>query len=254
MEPDCIQQEHDEDWHHCYSIDHGWGFKGWSRPQGTCWLTSPPFWVDVDDLTNDLDQEHLDNIGKATPPLIWTKYIDTLHKFSSEATELFTRKYKKHPLQLRKSKYYSLKTSSINESQLAGAKAALADIASQLKLKEANFHNILIPVAGDLVTVDRVCKLKQYTCTDTGTYNQHTWALPWIQLWHMKWAVLWSLYKTHWAENISKHLYGLQSDCNTLQQKNLNPTKCDFHSHHEAATVTFECLCIGALWWVTTLL
>ena len=157
-------------------------------------------------------------------------------------------------LQLRKSKYYSLKTSSINESRLAGAKAALANIASQLKLEEADFDNILIPVTGDLVTVDRVRKLKRYTRTDAGTYNQHTWALPWIQLWHMKWAVLRSLYNTHWAENIGKHLYGLRSDCNTLQRKNLNPTKCDFHSHHEAATVTFECLCIGALRWVTALL
>ena len=199
------------------------------------------------DLINDLDSKHLDNIGKATLLSIWTKYIDSLRKFSPEATELFTDKHMKHPLRLRKSTYYSLKTSSIDESRASGAKAVLADITSQLKLEEADLDDILVPVAGDLVTVDRVRKLKRYTRTDTGIYNQHKWALPWIQLWHMKWAALRSLYNTHWAGNIGKHLYGLRSDCNTLQRKNLNPGKCDFHTPHEAATVTFECLCIGAL-------
>jgi len=200
-----------------------------------------------DDLINDLNQEHLDGIGTATLLSIWINHIDSLQKFSPEVRGLFTEKYKKHPLQLRKSKYYSLKTSSIDKSRAAGAKAVLADIASQLKLKEVDFNNILIPVAGDLVTVDRIRKLQRYTRSDTSTYDQHKWALPWIQLWHMKWAVLRSFYNTHWARNIGKHLYGLRSDCSTLQQKNLNPEKCDFHSHNEAATVTFESLCIGAL-------
>lgn len=143
-----------------------------------------------DNLITDLDREHLDNVGQATLLAIWTKHIGSLQKFSHEARALFTEKYKKHPLQLRKSKYYSLKTSSIDESRAAGAKGVLADIASQLKLEEADFNNILIPVAGDLVTVDRIRKLQRYTHTETHTYDQHTWALPWIQLWHMKWAVL----------------------------------------------------------------
>lgn len=199
------------------------------------------------DLINDLDQEHLDNIGKATLLYIWTRHIESLQRFSSDATDLFTNKYKKQPLKLRKSVYYSLKTSSIDESRPAGAKEVLTDIASQLKLQETDFGNLLIPVAGDLVTVDRVRKLKRYTHTDVGIYSQYQWALPWIQLWHMKWAALRSIYNTHWAPTIGKYLYGLRSDCNTLQRKNLNPAKCDYHSHHEAATVTFECLCIGAL-------
>jgi len=200
-----------------------------------------------DDLMDDLDRKHLDNIGKATLLSIWTKHISSLQKFSPEVTELFTEKYKKRPLQLRKSTYYSLKTSSIDESRAAGAKDVLGDIASQLQLQEADLDDVLVPVAGDLVTVDRVRKLKRYTRTDVGIYNQHKWAIPWIQLWHMKWAALRSLYNTHWAGNIGKGLCGLRSDCNTLQRKNLNPGKCDFYSHHEAAEVTFESLCIGAL-------
>lgn len=207
-----------------------------------------------DDLINDLDQTHLDNIGKANLISIWTRHIEPLQGFSSEASALFTDKYKKHPLRLRKSTYYSLKTSTIDESRPAGAKDVLADIASQLKLQEADFENLLIPVAGDFVTVDRVRKLKRYTRTDVGAYSQHKWALPWIQLWHLKWTALRSFYNTHWAPNIGKHLHGLRSDCNTLQRKNLNPTKCDFHSHNEAAMVTFESLCIGALRYVLMLL
>ena len=31
-----------------------------------------------EDLINDLDRKHLDNIGKATLLSIWTKYIDSL--------------------------------------------------------------------------------------------------------------------------------------------------------------------------------
>ena len=205
------------------------------------------------DLVNNLDQKHLDNIGKATLLSIWTRHIKPLQKYSSEATALFTERYKKHPLQLRKSTYYSLKTSNIDESRAGGAKDVLSDIISQLQLQESDLDNILIPVAGDLVAVDRVRKLKRYTSTDIGIRNQHKWALPWIQLWHMKWAALRSLYNTHWAGSIGKSHYGLQSDCSTLQRKNLNPTKCDFYSHHEAATVTFECLCIGALRYVLSL-
>lgn len=143
--------------------------------------------------------------------------------------------------------YYSLKTSSIDESRVAGAKDVLADIASQLQLQETDLDDLLVPVAGDLVTVDRVRKLKRYTRTDISTYHQHKWALPWIQLWHMKWAALRSLFNTHWAGIIGKGLCGLRSDCNTLQRKNLNPDKCDFYSHHEAAEVSFESLCVGAL-------
>ena len=63
----------------------------------------------------------------------------------------------------------------------------------------------------------------------------------------MKWAALRSIYNVHWAPNIGKHLFGLQSDCNTLERKGLNPAKCDYHTHSEAATITFETLCIGAL-------
>ena len=70
-----------------------------------------------DDLTNDLDQGHLDNIGKATLLLIWTKYIDTLRKFSSEATELFTRKYKKRVLS---SAIYSIYYSRYSTPYLSG--------------------------------------------------------------------------------------------------------------------------------------
>ena len=202
-------------------------------------------------IYNNIQQNYvawnLDNIRKATLLSIWTKYVNSLRNFSPETRDLFTTKHKKHPLRLRKSTYYSLKTSNIDESRPVGAKAVLADITSQLKMEEADLDDVLIPVAGDLVTVDRVRKLKRYTCTDTGIYNQHKWALPWIQLWHMKWAALRSLYNIHWTGNITKHTYGLRNDCSTLQRKNLNPVKCDFHSHNEAATVTFESLCIGAL-------
>jgi hypothetical protein len=102
-----------------------------------------------DNLINDLNWEHLGNIGKATLISIWTKHIQSPHDFTIEAMKLFTNKYKKHSLKFWKSEYYSLKTSNIDESLPAGAKDMLADIVSQLKLQEADFDNILIPVVGD---------------------------------------------------------------------------------------------------------
>jgi len=200
-----------------------------------------------EDLEKDLDHDHIQGIGEATLLSIWAKYIPCLKVFTPTIQKRFSEDLKKHPLRLRKSQYYPLETSDIDESTTSGAQEVLKDITSQLGLKKEDFDELLIPVAGDLLTVDRIKKLKAYTTTDTTTYNRYSWALPWVQLWHMKWAALRAIFHTHWPGMIGKGLCGLQADGDTLGRKNLNPKKCDFYSHSDFVFDTFEALCLGAL-------
>lgn len=199
------------------------------------------------DLEDDLDSNHIQGIGEATLLSIWAKYIPCLKVFTPAVQERFSKDLKKHPLRLRQSQYYPLETSDIDESTTSGAQAVLGDIASQLGLKKEDFNNLLIPVAGDLLTVDRIKKLKAYTATDVSAYSRYTWALPWVQLWHMKWAALRTIFNTHWPGMTGKALCGLKADCDHLGRKNINPKKCDFYSHSDVVFDTFEALCLGAL-------
>jgi len=199
------------------------------------------------DLEGDLDNDHIQGIGEATLLSIWAKYIPSLEKFTPAIRKWFSEDLKKHPLRLRRSEYYPLETSDIDESTTAGAKGVLGDIASQLGLKKEDFDELLVPVAGDFLTVDWINKLRAYTATDVTTFSRYTWALPWIQLWHMKWAALRTIFSAHWAGMTGKVLCGLEADRDTLGRKGINPKKCDFYNHSDFIFDTFEALCLGAL-------
>jgi hypothetical protein len=203
--------------------------------------------LSFEDLEGDIDNNHIQGIGEATLLSIWAKYIPYLEEFTPTIQKRFTENLKKHPLRLRKSQYYPLETSDIDESTTAGAQAVLKDIRSQLGLEKEDFNDLLVPVAGDLLTVDRIKKLKTYTQTDITIYDRYSWALPWAQLWHMKWAVLRTIFHAHWPGKTGKLLCGLQADCEALGRKNINPKKCDFYSHSDFIFDTFEALCLGAL-------
>ena len=205
------------------------------------------FKLSFDDLVNDLDHDHIQGVGEATLLSIWAKYVPCLEKFAPMVRKRFTEDLKKHPLRLRRSQYYPLETSDIDESTTSGAQAVLGDIASQLGLGKEDFNELLIPIAGDLLTIDRIKKLQAYTATDATTYSRYTWALPWVQLWHMKWAALRTIFSAHWSGMTGKVLCGLEADRDTLGRKNINPKKCDFYSHSDLVFDTFEALCLGAL-------
>ena len=106
------------------------------------------------DLENDLDKDHIQGIGEATLLSIWAKYIPSLEALIPTIWKRFTEDLKKHPLRLQRSEYYPLETSDIDESTTSGTQAVLGDISSQLGLEKEDFDKLLIPVAGDLLTVD----------------------------------------------------------------------------------------------------
>ena len=210
-------------------------------------LRSKLCFEDLEKEIDDKHSKHIQGIGVATLLSIWTKYIPHLKSFSPNAQKLFTTTHQIHRLRLRKAQYFPLKTSDIDESRPSGTQDVLGNITSQLGLEEKDFEDLLIPVAGDQLTVNNIRKLKTYTLTDHSTYSKYTWALPWIQLWHMKWAALRTIFHAHWFAGSGKGLCGLHTDCIALGRKRINPGKCDFYSHTELIFDTFEALCLSAL-------
>ncbi|KAJ8699498.1 hypothetical protein PTI98_002608 [Pleurotus ostreatus] len=196
----------------------------------------------------DIDHKHMERIGAATLLRIWTDKIPALSRHCAHVTHLFETALQKHRIPLHQSDIYPLRTSGIDESTTAGNSDVLHDITHlQMGMATDDFGEFVMPIAGDQLTVDRVRKLIHYTKKDVTKYAQHTWVLPFIQLWHMKWAFLKAIYKAHWTPSTGKHLYGLHRDCNTLGRTKLNPTKCDFYPHHQAVADTFETSCLGIL-------
>lgn len=205
-------------------------------------------------LLDDLDHTHLKNVGAATLLWIWTDKVSSLVSHRDYVCNLFKNDVQKHRIPLHKSETLPLRTSSIDESTTAGNSDVLHDITHlQMGMTDKDFGEFVIPVAGDQLTVDRVRKLIHYTKKDVNDYSRHMWALPCIQLWHMKWAFLKAIYKAHWSLSTGKYLFGLHRDCDTLGRTKLNPTKCDFYPHHHAVVETFEISCLGILRYVLNL-
>ncbi|KAF4576955.1 hypothetical protein EYR36_004939 [Pleurotus pulmonarius] len=204
--------------------------------------------LDVKRLREDIDSKHIAAIGQATLLKIWADNIPSLNKYSTRVNKQFEGPLAKHCIPLHKTDIYPLRTSGIDESTTAGNSDVLRDIThTQMKMSDTDFEHILIPVAGDQLTVDRVRKLISYTVKDVSPYARHTWALPFIQLWHMKWAFLKAIYKARWDPSQGKRVFGLHRDCESMGHMKLNPTKCDFHDHDAAVKETFEVSCLGIL-------
>lgn len=205
----------------------------------------------VHQLLDDIDHKHMEKISAATVLRIWTDHIPVLSHHHCTVTDLFETTLQKHCIPLHKSEIYPLRTSGIDESTTAGNSDVLHDITHlQMGMATNNFGEFLMPIAGDQLMVDRVRKLIHYTTKDVTEYARHTWALPFIQLWHMKWVFLKAIYKAHWSPSTGKSLVGLHRDCDTLARTKLNPIKCDFYPHHHALVETFEISCLGILRYV----
>ncbi|KAJ8509558.1 hypothetical protein ONZ45_g8295 [Pleurotus djamor] len=202
----------------------------------------------VDMLVDDIDQKHIAAVGAATLLRIWTTHIPSLHKYRTSVNKIFRNGFDKHRIRRHQSTTYPLRTSGIDESTTEGNSDVLRDITqSQLGMADKDFEDLLILIAGDQLTVDRVRKLIHYTKRDVTTYARHSWALPFIQFWHMKWAFLKALFKAHFPDKTGKHLQGLRRDCEAIRREKLNPTKCDFYPHDAAITDTFQALCLEML-------
>ncbi|KAF8231490.1 hypothetical protein L208DRAFT_1459229 [Tricholoma matsutake] len=202
----------------------------------------------VEMLVDDIDWAHIESIGATTVLRVWTKHVSGLAKFHSVVESCFSTTYAKHPLQLWKSEIHPMCTTDINEATTTGVASVLYNLISQLGIVGSWLNKYVVLVCGDQLSVDWILKVKLYMGTAATTYNRHDWALPVIQLWHMKWALQKCIFRLHWWDNAGKEIFGLHHDCDLLGRGKFNPVKCDFYPAHHILEDRFDALILDALW------
>ncbi|KAG9086684.1 hypothetical protein FS749_003452 [Ceratobasidium sp. UAMH 11750] len=203
----------------------------------------------VGQLLDDIDPNHLAAVGTGMVMRTLLAYIPALAaRFRSELEERFKslEGYAKHRLRLRKSTTMPMATSAIDEATAAGVSDILHDLVStQMGMQPSWFERLLIMICGDQLTVDRLRKVIRYRATEDSTYESRSWALPIIQIWHMKLAYLHSIFKVHWFPKISSGLLGLRQAVDALGRM-INPDRGDFYPCHDAVKVVFEGMVLTA--------
>jgi hypothetical protein len=199
-------------------------------------------------LYEDIDTAHLRNAGIGMIMRLLVVHIPDIKPLSSQVEVWFTTNCERLKLRLRKSRIQPMGTSGIDESTAAGGSDVLNDLAEQMKLQAGWLKKMLVMVCGDWLSIDRLRKAIRYKAKDSNIYEQRRWALPIVQLWHMKWAFLKVIYKIHWSDetgpDVSVNLrHGLEAN-----GRNFNHIKCDFYPGHEGLKTVFDTLVLtGAL-------
>ncbi|KAK7016473.1 hypothetical protein R3P38DRAFT_2785686 [Favolaschia claudopus] len=173
----------------------------------------------VKQLYDDIDWPHVRGIGAATILRIWLKYVPSLSPHRAAVEVLFTVKHNKHRLRLRKSKIHTLRATNIDESTTVGAASVLRNLLAQLFITPVSLVNWMFMLYGDQLTIDRIRKIIRYTAKCDTPHEQHKWALPIIQLWHMKWAWQKAIFRLHWHSDLAKGTFGLHHDIVLIERE-----------------------------------
>ncbi|EIN10569.1 hypothetical protein PUNSTDRAFT_64567 [Punctularia strigosozonata HHB-11173 SS5] len=202
----------------------------------------------VSELLSDIDWEHVRSVAIGTVLRVWAKHIPSLSKFRPQIEALFSGPLCVHALPLRKTSYQTLRTMDLNEAKTTGTADVLRNIMNQLRITAAWLCMQLLLVCGDQLSIDRVRKAKRYLAKTANPAVGLQWALPVIQLFHMKWALLKCIFKLHWWRgDISSGTFGLQHDASLLGRDKFNPDRCDFYDGHHIVEDIFEALCLDVL-------
>lgn len=105
----------------------------------------------------------------------------------------------------------------------------------------------LIMICGNQLSIDRIRKIKMYMAKGDTPFERHEWALPVIQLWHLKWNWQKAIFRLHWFQPTGKDTFGLRHDVHLLARDKFNPEKCDFYPAHHILEDRFEALMLNAL-------
>ncbi|KAK6977142.1 hypothetical protein R3P38DRAFT_2582264 [Favolaschia claudopus] len=191
---------------------------------------------------------NLTGVGAGTAVMAWTKHIPSLHRHRSAITEKFRTTLAKHRLRLRKSVIHPMRTTDIDEAQTVGVAAELHNlVVDQLQILGHWLDCCMIMICGDQLSIDRVRKIKTYMDKADTSFDRHEWALPVIQLWHLKWNWQKAIFRLHWYEPTGKGIFGLHHDVKLLARTKFNHTKCDFYPAHHILEDRFEALMLDAL-------
>ncbi|KAG6904870.1 hypothetical protein DXG01_006553 [Tephrocybe rancida] len=202
----------------------------------------------VKKLYDDIDWPHIHGIGASRVLHVWTKHISGLAKFRGAVNDRFAVTHLKHPLRLRKSKIHPMRTTDIDESTTAGVASVLYNLViGQLGVVASLLGGAwLVLVCGDQLSIDRIRKVKRYSAKEEG-YHSHQWAVPVIQIWHMKWALQKCIFRLHWWGEVGKEIFGLRHDCELLTRGKFNAEKCDFYPAHHILEDRFDAMLLDAL-------
>ncbi|KAJ7278256.1 hypothetical protein C8J57DRAFT_1576646 [Mycena rebaudengoi] len=202
----------------------------------------------VKQMHDDINWEHIRGIGAATVLRIWLKYVPSLAHHRAGVEALFTTKHAKHRLRLRKRKIHTACPTNIDESTTVGAASVLRNLViGQLFMLPISLFKWMIMICGDQLSIDRIRKIIRYTAKGDTPYEQHKWALPIIQLSHLKWAWKEAIFKLHWYSELEKGTFGLHHDCVVMERDKFNHEKCDFYPAHHILEDRFESVVLDAL-------
>ncbi|KAJ7691532.1 hypothetical protein B0H17DRAFT_1285787 [Mycena rosella] len=201
----------------------------------------------VKQLRDDINWPHIRGIGAGTVLRIWLKYLPSLSKHKPAVEALSTVKHVRHPLRLRKADISAMRPTDIEESTTIGAANVLRNHLGQLFMLPVSLFKWMIMICGDQLSIDRIRKIIRYTAKGDTPYEQHKWALPLIQLWHLKWAWQKSIIRLHWYPDLDKGTFGLHDDTVAMGREKYNPEKCDFYPTHHILEDRFEALVLDAL-------
>ncbi|KAG8763876.1 hypothetical protein FRC12_008369 [Ceratobasidium sp. 428] len=175
----------------------------------------------VEELYSDIDWAHLEQVGTATIMRLLVDNVKALRHLKPDVEKLFedTNFCAKSPLATRKSYIYPMATSGINEGTPAGASQVLDNLVDQMAIPHERFDNKLCLVRGDKMSMDCVRGAQYYLEQETTVYRRKEWALPLIEGWHMGWAYLRAIFKTHYYNVQGKHTLGLRRSIGALGRK-----------------------------------
>ncbi|KAJ7874114.1 hypothetical protein B0H13DRAFT_1894669 [Mycena leptocephala] len=199
-------------------------------------------------LHEDINWPHIRGVGAGTVLRIWLKYIPSLSCHRAAVEALFSDQLAKHRLRLRKAKLHTPRPTNIDESTTVGAANVLRNLVfGQLFILPVMLFKWMIMICGDQLSIDRIRKIIRYTAKGDTPFEQHKWALPIIQLWHLKWAWQKAIFRLHWYSELDKGTFGLHHDCVWLEREKFNHEKCDFYPAHHILEDRLETLVLDAL-------
>ncbi|KAJ7307866.1 hypothetical protein DFH08DRAFT_944472 [Mycena albidolilacea] len=202
----------------------------------------------VKQLYDDIDWAHIRGIGKGTILRIWLKHIPGIAHHRAAAENLFSSKYRKHVLHLRKSDILTARPTNIDESTTAGAASVLLNLVlGQLCVMPTTLYRWLVMICGDQLSIDRVRKIKRYSRKGEDPFERYEWALPIIQIWHLKWNWQKCIFRLHWFRDLGTGIFGLHHDCQLIERGKFNHEKCDFYPAHHILEDRFEAVVLDAL-------
>ncbi|KAJ7261503.1 hypothetical protein C8J57DRAFT_1634506 [Mycena rebaudengoi] len=141
-----------------------------------------------------------------------------------------------------------MRNTDIDEAPTTGVAEELRNLVlDQLSIATHWLSCWLIMICGDQLTIDHIRKIKMYMAKATTPFDRHEWALPFIQLWHLKWNWQKAIFRLHWYEPTGKGIFGLHHDCDLLTRDKFNHVKCDFYPAHHIFEDRFEALMLDAL-------